>query len=194
MAYCAGSRQSPLCDQQHWFSIWSVLLLGAMEKKTKRSCSKTLDFLRNTNHRYAIAGPRGEIWHVFCAFKVWSLLYICTLQWRHNGCDGVSNQQHHHCLLNILFRRRSKKTTKLCASGLCAGNSPVIGEFLEQMSSDAENVSIWRLHHELSRCVQHHIYNNMQYYDFHVKYFDGKTMNEYLKQRPVALWLVTQHI
>ena len=35
------------------------------------------------------------------------------LQWRHNGQDGVSNHQPLHCLLNRLFRRRSKKTSKL---------------------------------------------------------------------------------
>ena len=28
------------------------------------------------------------------------------LQWRHNGCDGISNHQHHECLLSRLFRRR----------------------------------------------------------------------------------------
>ena len=37
------------------------------------------------------------------------------LQWRHNGRDGVSNHQLHDCLLNRLFRRRSKKTPKLRA-------------------------------------------------------------------------------
>ena len=31
------------------------------------------------------------------------------LQWRHNGRGSVSNHQPHHCLLNRLFRRRSKK-------------------------------------------------------------------------------------
>ena len=30
----------------------------------------------------------------------------------------------HYCLLNRLFRRRSKKTSKLCVTGLCVGNSP----------------------------------------------------------------------
>ena len=30
-----------------------------------------------------------------------------SLQWRHDGRDGVSNPQPHHCLLNRLFRRRS---------------------------------------------------------------------------------------
>ena len=43
-----------------------------------------------------------------------------TLRWRHNGCDSVSNHQPHHCLLNRLFRRRSKKTSKRCVTGVCA--------------------------------------------------------------------------
>ena len=47
-----------------------------------------------------------------------------TLHWRHNDPDGVSNHQPHGCLLNRLFRRRSKKTPKLRVTGLCVGNSP----------------------------------------------------------------------
>ena len=43
------------------------------------------------------------------------------LRWRHNGCDSVSNHQPYDCLLNRLFRRRSKKTSKLRVTGLCAG-------------------------------------------------------------------------
>ena len=70
-----------------------------------------------------------------------------SLRWRHNGCDSVSNHQPHHCLLNRLFRRRSKKTPKPRVTGLCAGNSPVTGEFSAQMTSNAENVSIWWCHH-----------------------------------------------
>ena len=54
------------------------------------------------------------------------------LQWRHNEHDGLSNHLPHDCLLNRLFRRRSKKTSKLRVTGLCAGNSPVTGEFLAQ--------------------------------------------------------------
>ena len=48
----------------------------------------------------------------------------CPSHWRHNDHDGASNHQPHCCLLNRLFRRRSKKTTKLRVTGLCAGNSP----------------------------------------------------------------------
>ena len=47
---------------------------------------------------------------------------------------------------NHLFRRRSKKTSNLCVTGLCEGNSPVTGEFPSQRASNAENVSIWWPH------------------------------------------------
>ena len=47
-----------------------------------------------------------------------------SLQWRHNDHDGVSNHQPHGCLLNRLFRRGSKKTSKLRVTGLCVWNSP----------------------------------------------------------------------
>ena len=71
-----------------------------------------------------------------------------SLHWRHNDHDGVSNHQPYDCLLNRLFRRRSKKTSKLRVTGLCAGNSLGTGEFPAQMASNAENVSIWWRHHE----------------------------------------------
>ena len=70
-----------------------------------------------------------------------------TLRWRHNEHDSVSNHQPHDCLLNRLFRRRSKKTSKLDVTGLCAGNSSGTGEFSAQMTSNAENASIWWRHH-----------------------------------------------
>ena len=70
-----------------------------------------------------------------------------ALQWRHNERRSVSNHQPHDCLLNRLFRRRSKKTSKLRLTGLCVGNSPGTGEFPAQMASYVENVSIWWRHH-----------------------------------------------
>ena len=51
------------------------------------------------------------------------------------------------CLLNRLFGRISKKRSKLCITGLCAENSPVTGESLAHMASNAENVSSWCRHH-----------------------------------------------
>ena len=70
-----------------------------------------------------------------------------TLLWRYDELDGVSNHQPHDCLLNRLFGRRSKKTSKLRVTGLCVGNSPGAGEFPAQMASYEENVSIWWRHH-----------------------------------------------
>ena len=73
---------------------------------------------------------------------------LAPLQWWHNDRNGVSNHQPHDCLLGRLSGRRSKKSSKLCVSGLCAGNSPVTGEFPALRASNAENVSIWWRHHE----------------------------------------------
>ena len=50
--------------------------------------------------------------------------FVLSLRWRHNERYGVSNHQLHDCLLNRLFRPRSKKTSKLRVTGLCVGNSP----------------------------------------------------------------------
>ena len=74
-------------------------------------------------------------------------LFNHIITWRHNERDGVSNHQPHHCSFNRLFKRRSKKTSKLRVTGLCAGNSPVAGEFPAQMASNAEIFSIWWRHH-----------------------------------------------
>ena len=72
-----------------------------------------------------------------------------SLRWRHNGHNGVSNHQPYDCLFNRLFRRRSKKTSKLRVTDLCVGNSPGTGEFSAQMASNAENVSIWWRHRDI---------------------------------------------
>ena len=69
---------------------------------------------------------------------IWVTKYN-PLQWRHNDHDGVSNHQSQGCLLNRLFRPRSKKTSKLRVTGT--------GEFPAQRASYAENVSIWWRHH-----------------------------------------------
>ena len=86
-----------------------------------------------------------------------------TLRWRCNGRDSVSNHQPHDCLLNRLFRRRSKKTSKLCVTGLCVGNSPGTGEFPAHMASNAENVSIWWRHHDIlsTRYLYHYMAGNV---------------------------------
>ena len=87
---------------------------------------------------------------VVCLAEAVVALYTIgfTLQWCHNGLDSVSNHQPHDCLLNRLFRRRSKKISEPRVTGLCAGNLPGTGEFPAQMASNAENVSIWWRHQD----------------------------------------------
>ena len=65
---------------------------------------------------------------------------IETFQWHHNECDCVSNHQHPECLLNRLFRSRSKKTSKLHVTGLFEANQPVTGRFPSQRASNMKNV------------------------------------------------------
>ena len=72
----------------------------------------------------------------------------CKFIWRWRCNDGGSNHQPYDCLINCLFRHRWKKTSKLRVTGLCEGNSSVIGEFPTQRDSNVENVSIWWRHHE----------------------------------------------
>ena len=73
--------------------------------------------------------------------------FFFSLLWRHNERDSVSNHQPHDCLLNRSFRCRSNETSKPCVTSLCAGISPVTGEFPPQKASNAENVPIWWRHH-----------------------------------------------
>ena len=82
-----------------------------------------------------------ESQYMSCQYR----LSVClvSLQWR----DSVQNHRPHGCLLNRIFCRRSKKTSKLRLTGLCAGNSPGAGEFPAQTTRNAENVSIWWRHH-----------------------------------------------
>ena len=91
---------------------------------------------------FGITGPlyckssNTELWY-FSVVRQSNLL--TTLQWRNNEADCVSNHQPYDCLLNGLFRRRSKKTSKLRVTGLCAGihrgpvNSPHKGPVTRKM-------------------------------------------------------------
>ena len=74
--------------------------------------------------------------------------FLWSLQWRHNGHEVYSNQRRLDCLFNHLFRRRSKKTSKLRVTVLSEANSSVTGQFPAQRASNAENVSIWWRHHD----------------------------------------------
>ena len=86
---------------------------------------------------YVLQSPNSD----YASWDSQSLMIFFTpLQWHHNG---VSHHRVINCLLNPLFRHRSKKTSKLRFTDLCAENSPVTGELPAQNTGNAENVSIW---------------------------------------------------
>ena len=66
------------------------------------------------------------------AFQITSLSTVCS-----TVCSGAD--------------QRKKDNIKARVTGLCAGNSPVTGEFPAQRDSSAENVSIWWRHHDIWR-------------------------------------------
>ena len=109
-----------------------------------------------------------------------------SLRWRHSERDGVSKHQLHDCLFNRLFRRRSKKTSKLRVTGLCAGNSPVTGEFPAHMASNAESVSIWWRHHVFGAVARWGL--------FHFgMYADGVTSHKNLGCHGLVLFFLRFH-
>ena len=128
---------------------WKAGMESVNMKKTQFMVSGVnLDVLKKSSMYPCVVSCKGvgnnsvEIYHLYAyiigavlvhsclQWYIWNVVThnkVNTLRWRHNGHDSVSNHQPHDCLLNRLFRRRSKKTSKLRVTGLCAGNSQGIG-------------------------------------------------------------------
>ena len=102
-------------------------------------CNNQLYTLNHPNFRFCFRVCIVRYLHNFvlqycvvCSKACLVALLICTflrVKNTHNEHDGASNHKPHDCLLNRLFRCRSKKTSKLRVTGLCAGKSPETGEF-----------------------------------------------------------------
>ena len=71
-----------------------------------------------------------------------------SLQWRHNGCDGVSNHQHLHCLLNWGSGAEKRKHLSSVSLVFVSGfHRWPRDKFPAQKASNVESVSIWLRHH-----------------------------------------------
>ena len=145
-----------------------------MATSTRRICQHQRQIPSNQSYAWSLSCKQHTWWAInvintWCHVMLEPATHWCVnascdlpLQWRHNGRDSVSNHRPHDCLLNRLFRRRSRKTSKLRVTGLCAGNSPGTGEFPAQMASNAENISIGWRHHALSHWGQGKIAARLQ--------------------------------
>ena len=120
-----------------------LMFLYSLSLHTKSSTFYFWLYIIGMRLRCDIRYGNVHVWKLPLIFYI-----INALQWRHNDHEGVSNHQPRGYLLNRLFRRRSKKTSELRVTGLCARNSPVTGELPAQMASNAEYVSIWWRHHD----------------------------------------------
>ena len=87
-----------------WFETPSRLLRRHRNDSFHQPGKLIVKYTDPFKHGYTLM-----LWNSFC--RKHNELQI--LQWRHNGHDGVPNHQPHHCLLNRLFERISKKTSKL---------------------------------------------------------------------------------
>ena len=156
---CLHNSDILLMPSWTWIILWFMLLPQNNHRckyfsshRWNSACLWSIFIMINGNllfssHTVGINKP-SFIWKLFFSNRSSRISDIhVSLQWPHNDHDGVSNHQPHGCLFSHLFRRRSKKTSNLRVTGLCAGNSPVTGEFPAQRASNAENVSIWWRHH-----------------------------------------------
>ena len=102
------------------------------------------------NHRWPVDSPKMH--DVITIYWCWFSHKPCQMrkskiQWRHNERGGFPNYRLLGCLLNRLFRSRSRKISKLLVTGPGEGNSSMTGEFPAQRASNAERVSVgWRHH------------------------------------------------
>ena len=124
------------CQQNKTVFVYLVRLSRSLSKACWRSRYKWF--------WYYIVFENPEMWSLRGVPLIWNL---CGCQWRDNERVGVSDHWRLDCLLNRLFRRRSKKISKLRVIGLCEGDSSVTDGFPSQRASNAENVSIWWRHH-----------------------------------------------
>ena len=91
---------------------------------TKASCPQMKYEIIETQNSKMFSQNCAFWWRKYSTICMYCLdsEHMPSFEWRHNECDGVSNHQPHDCLLNLLFKCRSKKTSKLRVTGLCVRN------------------------------------------------------------------------
>ena len=118
--------QVPPCIRVFFCFVWFVVSdLGAFCNGYWPLCNTNElrgRFLNRTHQSHA-----PVIWHAV-VIERFEFIRSYSLQWRHNERDCVSNHQPRDCVLNRLFRHRSKKTSRLRVTALCEGISHTKGQ------------------------------------------------------------------
>ena len=117
-------------------NVWKFLILLYVSLSSRRRC-----------FGYKMDTISMIMLHFLCfRFSSWFSLQViprfimfCRLHYSDSVMGAMASHITSVSTVCCLFRRRSKKTSKLRVAGLCEGNSPVTGEFPAQRASNAEN-------------------------------------------------------
>ena len=115
----------------------------------------------------------------------WTAALANTLQWHHY----IFNHHRLDCLLNLLFRRGSKKTSKLRVIGLWPVNSPHKGPVTRKMSP-FHDVIMW-LDKVSNACIPHRTVSFLSKVDYQstLSWFAGVSVNFGIIKWYLALWI-----
>ena len=102
----------------YWISRFYLIGVAKKDRKLclwKKITNRTLVTIKALIDSDYKPQTKPDLKKLFQRAAVFVQAWMCKalpLQWRHNYRDGVSNRQPHDCLLNHLFRGRSKKISK----------------------------------------------------------------------------------
>ena len=108
----------------YWTNLWTNLTWTMWKTETQTWSQFWAWFPRMIRFPHGKVS-KGKWYHnLICVLHCVTIIRIgrFLLQWRRNEHDGVGNHRRHDCLLNLLFRLRSRKTSKLRVTGICEGN------------------------------------------------------------------------
>ena len=117
-----------------WGITWANVDPDLCRHMASLSHDESSNLPQNGANIIAHNNSRGNVSYEMLDFNIFS-----KLQWRHKELDGVGNHRRLYCLLNRLFRLKSKKTSKLRLTGLCEGTpsvtvvSPYKGTVMQNM-------------------------------------------------------------
>ena len=170
----------PLCNlelcPQPWLYIEFLEFQGQI--------SQLLLFKHGWTDRYETKGivhTYANVLYLLCFILIIIVLNISSIReirrrnfYHYNdvmiSAMASQNHQPRGCLLNRLFGRRSKKTSKLRLTGLCAGNSPVTGERASNVEIFPFDDVIMSIYLTLASLFQRQSYDCTRAQSVHVKY------------------------